>query len=215
MKDTFQGEIVGLVNGIVEGVLDGLREQISKVEKANTELVKENQFLRTKIETLEQKVDQAEQYSRRNCLRISRFNEEPLENTDNIVMQLAADIDSDVQLSEIDRSHRVGNPTKPRLKPRHIIIKFATYRSRQKFYRQRTLLKERGHQGVVVNEDLTSQKFEARNLAKVNLVQGDWSSDGNILVKDNEAVVHRFNTISDLFHFGYLVMGPGQPKLSR
>ena len=177
MKDTFQGEIVGLVNGIVEGVPDGLRAQISKVEKANTELEKENQFLRTKIETLEQKVDQAEQYSCRNCLRISGFNEEPLENTDNIVMQLAADIDSDVQLSEIDRSHRVGNPTKPRLKPRDIIIKFAIYRSRQNFYRQRTLLKERGHQGVAVNEDLTKVRssllYEARNLAKVNLVQGD------------------------------------------
>ena len=37
----------------------------------------------------------------------------------------------------------------------------------------------------------------------------------NILVKDNEALVNRINTISDLFHFGYLVMGPGQPRLSR
>ena len=63
---------------------------------------------------------------------------------------------------------------------------------------------------MYVNEDLikvrSSLLYEARNRAKLNLVQGAWSSDGNILV------VHRINT---MFHFGYLVMGPGQPRLSR
>ena len=217
LKDTFQGQIVGLVNGIVEGVLDGLLEQITKLEKVNTELTEENQTLRARVQTLELKADQAEQYSRRNCLRISGFNEDPDGNTDNIVMQLAADIDSDVQLHEVDRSHRVGNPTRQRGKPRDIIIKFATYRSRQKFYRQRKLLKERGHEGVFVNEDLTKHRsallFEARKLSRVDLIQGAWSSDGNILVKDNAAVVHRINKLGDLFQFGYLVMGPGQPVL--
>ena len=34
-------------------------------------------------------------------------------------------------------------------------------------------------------------------------------------MKDNKAVVHRINKINDLFHFGYLVMGPGEFRLSR
>ena len=34
-------------------------------------------------------------------------------------------------------------------------------------------------------------------------------------MEDNEAVVHRINKINDLFHFGYLVIGPGESRLSR
>ena len=73
----------------------------------------------------------------------------PLENTDSIVMKLAAAIDADVDLPQIDRSHRLADPTKAWTRPRDIIVKFATYRSRQALLKQRTLLKERGHQGGV------------------------------------------------------------------
>ena len=103
-----------------------------------------------------------------------------------------------------------------RSKPRDIIVKFSTYRNRLTFYKQRTLLKERGHTGVFVNEDLTKFRsgllYDARRLTKVSSVKGAWSSDGNVLVKDNDEKVHRVNVISDLFQFGFLVMGPGQPS---
>ena len=165
---------------------------------------------------LECKLDQGEQYSRKNCLRISGIEEKPFENTDTIVTKLAADNESDVDLSQIDRSHRLGDPNKARAKPRDIIVKFATYRSRQSFYKRRTLLKQRDHQGVFVNEDLTKFRsgllFNARSLTKIELLKGAWSSDGNILVKDMNDKVHRINDISDLFQFGLLVMGLGQPK---
>lgn len=216
LKETFRGEIVGLVNGIVEGVVDGLQEQVKELEKTNTKLSEENDLLRARIVTLERKADQSEQYSRRNCLRISGVKESPFENTDNVVLELAAAIDADIELPQIDRSHRLGDPTKARAKPRDIIVKFATYRNRQSFYKQRTLLKTRGHQGVFLNEDLTKHRsgllYNARSLTKVELLKGAWSSDGNILVKDLNDKVHRVNDIADLFQFGFLVMGPGQPK---
>ena len=215
LKDIFKSEIVGLVKGTVDGVLDSLNEQVSKLELTNKKLVEENGLLRQRVETLEGRVGKVEQYSRRNCLHISGINEEPLENIDNVVLKLAADIDADVELPEIDRSHRLGVPTKARSKPRNIIVKFAKYRSRQTFYKKRTLLKQKGHNGVFVNEDLTNFRngllYNARRLVKVDLVKGAWSSDGNILVKDNNDKVHRINTISDLFPFGFLVTGPGQP----
>ena len=216
LKTTFKSEIVGLVNCIVEGVVDGLQEQVKKLETTNAQLVEENELLHARIVTLERKLDQGEQYSRRNCLRISGIEEKPFENTDTIITKLASDIDSDVELSQIDRSHRLGDPSKARAKPRDIIVKFATYRSRQSFYKRRTLLKQRDHQGVFVNEDLTKFRsgllFNARSLTKVELLKGAWSSDGNILVKDMNDKVHRINDISDLFQFGLLVMGLGQPK---
>ena len=97
---------------------------------------------------------------------------------------------------------------------RDIIVKFATYRSRQNLYKLRTKLKDTGHEGEFVNEDLTRFKsgvlFEARKLAKLKFVQGAWTSDGNILVKDNSDDVHRISSLSDLFRFGYLLMNPNQ-----
>ena len=217
LKDTFQNQIVGLVNGIVQGVVDGLQNQVKDLETTNTKLTEENENLRERVTMLERKADQSEQYSRRNCLRISGVRETPFENTDNIVIGLAADIDADIGLPQIDRSHRLGDPAKARPnRPRDIIVKFATYRYRQEFYKRRTLLKERNHSGVFVNEDLTKHRssllYNARSLAKVELVKGAWSSDGNILVKNSKDKIHRVNVVSDLFQFGLLVMGPGQPK---
>ncbi|MCG8048365.1 MAG: Mis12 domain-containing protein [Candidatus Thiodiazotropha endolucinida] len=219
LKDTFKSEIVGLVNVIVDGVVDGLNEKIQKLEQTNKELSEENGLLKQRVETLERRVDQAEQYSRRNCLRISGVNETPTENTDDLILNLAADIGADIQLPDIDRSHRLGDRTKARSKPRDIIVKFATYRSRQNFYKKRTVLKQKGHTGVFVNEDLTklrsSQLYSARKLVKSDMIKGAWSSDGNILIKDKSDKVHRVSAPDDLVQFGLPVMGPGQPEIPR
>lgn len=67
-----------LVTSFVNGVLNGLTEKHNKLEKENKTLSKENSTikaenknLQAKIRKLENAVDNAEQYSRRNCLRIS------------------------------------------------------------------------------------------------------------------------------------------------
>ena len=112
LKETFRSEMVTMVDSVVAGVLKGLQDRITSLEISNKALVQENKSLVTRLEVLEKRVDQAEQYSRRNCLRISGISEEVNENTDNIVMSLASDIGSDTQQSHIDRSHRVGNPKK-------------------------------------------------------------------------------------------------------
>ena len=205
LKETFRGEIVTMVDSVVAGVLKGLQDRITSLEISNGALVQENKSLVTRLEVLEKRVDQAERYSRRNCLRISGISEEVNENTDNIVMSLASDIGSDVQQSHIDRSQRVGNPKKSSTKPRDIIVKFSTYRYRQAFFKQRTLLKDTGHRGVFVNEDLTKLRsgilYEARKLMKAELIKGAWSSDGNILVKDRKDHVYRVSSLGDLNQF--------------
>ena len=205
LKETFRGEIVTMVDSVVAGVLKGLQERITSLEQSNEALVQENRSLVTRLEVLEKQADQAEQYSRRNCLRISGVSEEAQENTDDIVMNLAADMGSDIQLSHIDRSHRVGNPKNSRNKPRDIIVKFSTYRYRQAFFKQRTALKDTGHRGVFVNEDLTKLRsrllFEARKLMKAEAVKGAWTSDGNVLVKGRNDYVHRVTSLGDLSQF--------------
>ena len=209
LQDTFRGEIENLVQSVVNGVLKGLNDKIDTMEKDITELHKQNSDLVTqnvalteRVVKLEKAVDQAEQYSRRNNLRISGYVEDNNENTDDIVMKMASDIGCDLQLSEIDRSHRVGKPDAARTKQREILVKFTSYRARQKLYKKRTELKDKGYNGVFLNEDLTKLRskvlFEARKVVKADRAKGAWSSDGNILIKDYGDVVHRLTSDDDL-----------------
>ena len=152
--DSFEQQVTNLVSSIVEGVLAGLNLQVASPEK-------ENQDLKTKVLKLEEAVDSAEQYSRRNCLRITGIQETDSEVTDDIVISLARSIDVELSLQDIDRSHRLGRPEPGDIntrKPRDIIVKFATYRMRAKFYKARVLTKSRGHRGVFVNEHLTKSR---------------------------------------------------------
>ena len=74
-------------------------------------------------------------------------------------------------------------------------------------------MKDRGHKGAFINEDITKLRseylYEARKLLKSSKLKGAWSSDGTILVKDNGDKAHRINSLNDLAGFGYV---PPLPK---
>ena len=102
---------------------------------------------------METTADNAEQYSRRNCLRISGLQETEAENTNGIVLNLSHSIDVELSLTDIDRFHGLG---KPRLgsgdtsRPHDIVIQFVSYRSPAKFYKARVLTRNRGYKGVYI-----------------------------------------------------------------
>ena len=122
-----------MFTSIISGVLEGLNKKLDDLEKQNDDLRKENQDMRgikenkdlqKRVTKLESAVDAAEQYSRRNCLRISGMKEGAFENIDTIVLDIAKAIGVDL---DVDRSHRLGRPgtvAEPRTKPRDIIVKF-------------------------------------------------------------------------------------------
>lgn len=74
---------------------------------------------------MEEAVDNAEQYSRRNCLHIIGIQETDNKVLDDIVINLARSIDVELSLQDIDRSHRLGRPESGGIgtrKPRDIIV---------------------------------------------------------------------------------------------
>lgn len=75
LRESFAPQMTEMINTIVSGVVQGLNLTIQSLEK-------ENRGLKARVELLEAKVDAAEQYSRRNCLRIAGVPENPSENTD-------------------------------------------------------------------------------------------------------------------------------------
>ena len=56
---------------------------------------------------MEKAADLSEQYSRRNCVRISGVPEENNEDTDRMVQNMAKDLNVKLTLADIDRSNRV------------------------------------------------------------------------------------------------------------
>ena len=192
-RDEFRTELSTLVTSIVDGVLSGINTKMQTMEDQITNLKKENSTLNSRVQKLESAAEAAEQYSRRNCLRVSGIGENTFENTDALVLKMAATVEADITLDEIDRSHRIGKPTLG--KTRDIIVKFSTFRARQKLYTARTNLKTRGYAGVFINEDLTKHRsgllFSARTLVKQRRLIGAWSSNGTILIKTNEESVQR------------------------
>ena len=201
------------VGAIVDGVLEGLHVRIASLETINKELLEENNALKKdnavlkgKVHEIEKECDGLEQYSRRNSLRITGIPEsEENTKTDKIVLDMCKDIGVTLTESDIDRSHRVGKPSGP--KPRQIIVKFTSYRSRQQVYKARSRLKASDYKNVHINEDLTKIRnkllYDVRQLLKNknSKVDGVWSTDDVILVKDTAGRIHRILSRDDLSPF--------------
>lgn len=225
-----QPQLAEMVGTIVNGVLEGLQTTVAALQSTVAALQGEirqmrveNNEMKSKIVTLETKADAAEQYSRRNCLRVAGVPEPTggqTENTDEYVIKLTHDLGINVELNDIERSHRIGRP-RALGRPRDIIVKFASYRVRRKVYGVRTQTKVKGFMGVYINEDLTRQRSQllrkARKMVKNKNLMSSWSSDGTILVRDLHDVVHRIQSENDLVQFGpvpvFMDAGTGQTDL--
>ena len=208
LKTSFQPQLADMVSSIVNGVLEGLQSAVASQKDEIKQLRTENNELKSRIATLETKTDAAEQYSRRNCLRIAGVPEPTggqTENTDDYVIKLTHDLGVEVNLNDIERSHRIGKP-RALGRSRDIIVKFASYRVRRKVYGVRTQTKVKGFMGVYINEDLTRQRSQllrkARKMVKNKNILSSWSSDGTILVRDLNDIVHRIQSEHDLVQFG-------------
>ena len=179
--------------------------------------------LEARVENLESKIDQQEQYSRRNSLRVSGIPEE----TDEVIIPKVINLlNTELKLQipiepqEIDRLHRVGKPKQS--SPRAVLIKFARYTNRAKVYKNRFQLKRatdkipsneairdltsendnQQKQVLYINEDLTQFRskllYQARVLKKDKRIKECWSSDGALLIKDNDGRISTINTMTDL-----------------
>ena len=190
-------EVADLVKTAVETAIES---KVGEIREENARLTKENVELTKRVSALESALDDSEQYSRRNSLRVSNIKEDTDENTDDIVLSIAKELNVDISPSDIDRSHRVGKPAAS--KTRDILVKFATYRARQRLYDKRSSLKNSEYDGVFLNEDLTKSKskllYQARLKVKSNYLQGAWSMDGRLFIKDYKDKVFRLTSVSDI-----------------
>ena len=139
--------------------------------------------MKEKIEKLEKIVDRREQHSRRNCLLLHGIAEGEREKTDDLVLEtLNEKMHVDLTLSDLDRTHCIGQKKASSNKPRAVIMKFISYNTGKKNFSDKKLLK--GTQ-VSITEILTDKRMRILKEARKNhQFRNVWTADGKILYKD-------------------------------
>ena len=218
-SDLFKSSLVEAMTREMQDLRERLEQTESKVMDLENELQtqasiitslqKEKVSTSEAVKSLKAKLNEEEQYSRRNCLRLYGIPEKDQEDTDAVMINLAnKDLGVNLNLADIDRSHRVGaprhRPADKKKPPRPIIVKFSTYRARNLVIKNRKRLKGK-HIGI--EEDLTATNRILLQKAKDevnnnNNVTAAWSTDGKItvLVKatNGRSVRKRINSVNDL-----------------
>ena len=163
--------------------------------------------LSSHITDLEAKIDNLEQYSRRNCLILTGCQEKQAksqlythdldvieqkdqeeENTDEIVLDVFRNImGMRIGIDEVERTHRLGrkayiNSTREDRLPksgRPIIIKFSAYRKRQEIFSNKKKLKG---SDLLLTENLTKTRMHLLTKAREIVgVKNCWTVDGRIV----------------------------------
>lgn len=212
--------IQAVVSILIEPVLVKVKNDII-AEVSNSK--SDHQDLIEKCDSLEQKVNQLEQYSRRNSVRMFGFQETENENATELVVNYIQDSLGmrNIDASDIDRCHRIGRLT---TKPRAIIVKFVRHTSKRDVMVANKQLVKRCRQNkealprIVIREDLTAVNIslikQAMDLTRMKKLQSVWSFEGRIFIKDNKGVKHQVSNSCDMEKFcsDLEPRPPGRPK---
>ena len=152
---TWAKVLINCVNSFMEerGKSQALLPRVSQLEEKFGKLEEEHRLMKIQMAGLRDEIDALEQYSRRNCLIFHGIPEEKGESTSEAVMDVIRNqlniSDQQVNIKEIDRSHRLGKPkstreTRSNKRPsRPIIVKFKGYDARGEVFS-----KEKNPQGI-------------------------------------------------------------------
>ena len=207
-----------LVHSYVSQVNADIVKRAKELENKNKVLLKEVNHLNRKVTDLEDDLDSVEQYNKRNSLRLSGIPEETSENTDTIVKLVGSAVGIDIQLSDIDRSQRVGKAKRNHQKD--IIVKFVSYKARKKLYDARLRLKDTDDfNRVSINEFLTRKRKKlligARKLMKSKRISKAWSRDGHVFIEDLKLKRKKISKESDLDKYKRLPSSKKSLKLNK
>ncbi|KAJ4426129.1 hypothetical protein ANN_26938 [Periplaneta americana] len=168
-------------DAIVSELKAALDRNSALIEKLETALKVKDEKISVLEVKLEEKHDCLEQYQRHQYLCILGVPESEGEDTDAIAVDVAAQIGVELEVHDIDRSHRVRRRGE---RPRPVIVKFVSYRKRREVFLNEKKLKGKP---ITIREDLTQARHKLlRQYIDKYGVTSVWTIDGNIFVKIGE-----------------------------
>lgn len=184
-------------------------EELSAIIKIQSESLKnfeimyktineENVKLKRTVSSLEQRIDDLEQYSRGNCLEINGIPEEKNENILDIVTKLGTSLGMTINEDMVDTCHRLGQKTPDKV--RGVIVKFTRRIVKEEMLRKRRIKRNlntkdigftnQSAEVIYMNESLTPIRRKifnaARALKKEKGYQFLWVRNGKVLMRMNE-----------------------------
>ncbi|XP_071784616.1 uncharacterized protein [Asterias amurensis] len=153
--------------------ITSLENQCSSLKNTNNDMLK--------------KLDDLEQYSRRNCLLLHGLDESHADNKGTSIDCLNHLLpDLHLQSSDIDRAHRIGKPNlnhnvnhSGQRRSRPVIIKFISYAKREAAFRTKRLLKG---SGLSLSESLTPTRMSLLKAAQdSSKTISAWTIDGRVI----------------------------------
>lgn len=178
---------------------NALLEESRKNEKYFTlieEILSENKALKEKVNKLENRLEDLEQYSRTNALEIHGVPQEANENVIEIVKEVGRALDITIADNMIDACHRLGkrqNNSSP-----GIIVKFVRRFDKEEFLRKRRVkrnlnlnhIHRTGESPIYVNESLSPERRKLLALARAAKREKGytflWVRNGKIFLRKKE-----------------------------
>lgn len=172
-------------------------ENAEKNMKVIEELLAENKQLKQKVKTLEQRIEDVEQYSRSNSLEIHGIPQERNEDVMSVVKEVGKALDMNISDSMVDACHRLRRNQNGN-NPPGIIVKFVRRLDKEEFIRKRRVkrtlstrhINRPDDRPIYVNESLSPSR--RRLLAMAKTVQREnnykflWVRNGRIFLRKIE-----------------------------
>ncbi|XP_070184945.1 uncharacterized protein [Littorina saxatilis] len=203
-------EVLEIISKAVAAqVATHLRKEIGQLRTELQQYKAELEKRDNHIELLQDKVDELEQYSRRNSIRINNIPEKEGEDTEEVVKAVGRAVGIDFTDAMIDRAHRVGRKAGVgETYDRAIICKFTAYRYKRNLMMEKKKLSQSDpkklfsdrawpvSKGPVpklfINDDLTQERAKiaakARTYKREKTIEDTWVRDGVVFVKMNGVV---------------------------
>ncbi|XP_019639782.1 PREDICTED: uncharacterized protein LOC109481645 [Branchiostoma belcheri] len=216
--DVLAAIIPSIVTAVRDAVSSSVKEELAECHKELgrqgeelSNLTEKFTSLQRAHDALQAKVNDLEQYSRRNCVTITGIPEPPGEkSTDDAVLTVVNNTlgcDPPISLQDIDRCHRLGKPRSDG-KPRPVIVKLCSYRCKASLMRAKSKPTSKANlskDNIYINDNLTTgnlQLFkEARLLVKDKRLSQAWTYDGKIFVRSLNGERKMLRVSSDLDPF--------------
>ena len=232
-------DVIKSLKMAIQPLISPTTESIKQVMQMNTRLqqqLAERDLtigkLTQEIEDLKVRADDQEQQGRKGSIRVFGIPEETAGSVDDKILAVCnahLELQPPLVLEEIEVAHRLGKP--PVLpesdgndgadgpppnppKPRAIIVKFASRRSKARVMHKDNLKKLKTNPvkhvngsdaKVMICDDLTKRRaylaYQARCLKRDGHITDTWTSDSKILIKDNYNRIRLVKTSHDLSKF--------------
>ena len=198
---------------------EDIRKEVRKlfgVEEKEREIAELKSLVKTQeaqIADQDKRLNELEQYSRRNCLSYTGIPEESAENPVQLAIDLAKTVGVKLDRTDLDRAHRVGRVGQGQ-KPRPLLVKYATYQRREQVWSARKVMRDakppRGSslpenimRDVYLQESLTRRNqeimFAARELRRKKKLWAVWTDSCIMKVRVREgSPTVRITSMDDL-----------------